>query len=172
MSAALALLWLATLAAWLLSRRKPRAPDAAAAAPAVTASAPSEPPAGRTGAPPPVSLRAGGTDAPPVGEPRPSASKARAKFHDACRHHDAAAARRWLLAWLGAAWPEAPPTGLGAFAKQCADAALGAALSDLERACYAGGPWSGENLAVLLKDLPKMPSHGGPQAPPIAPLYR
>ena len=178
-SAGLALLWLATMVAWWLSRRKPRAPAAAGGQPDVAAPAvaPSAAPqtgfsASRTGAPPAAAAAAREETAPAPAEPRAGASKARAKFQEACRGNDAAAARRWLLAWAGAAWPEAPPAGLGAFAKRCTDAALVAALADLERACYAGAEWRGESLASMLKELPKTPTHAGPRTPPIAPLYR
>ena len=167
-SAGLALLWLATMAAWWLSRRKPRAPETAAAPPAVAAPAVAPSAAPHTGLGP---SRAG---APPAasGEPRAGAAKARAKFQEACRSNDAARARRWLLAWAASAWPDAPPTGLGAFAKRCTDTALIGALAELERACYAGGEWRGESLASMLKELPKSASPTGPRTPPIAPLYR
>jgi hypothetical protein len=133
-SLALAVLWLATLAAWWHSaRRRP-------------ASAPR-----------------------PVTEsvPGPAAGEARKAFRQACRENSPQAARRHLLAWARAAWPQDPPHGLRALAARLDDAALGNLLDQLDRACYAGGAWQGE---ALLKGLESLPGKPGPAARPAAQL--
>ena len=70
----LALLWVATLAAWLWSRRRRQRR--------------------RPVAPPP----------PPRREARPDAAAERTAFHAACARNDAPAARRHLLDWMSGAW--------------------------------------------------------------------
>ncbi|HUN77095.1 MAG TPA: hypothetical protein VMU40_21470 [Steroidobacteraceae bacterium] len=107
--------------------------------------------------------------APPV--PGPSASRCRARFLDACRANDARAARRHLLAWAGATLPSAP-AGLNGMARLSGNAELVRLLRDLDRACYAGGPWQGGPLARALHSLPP-PQHGSPpRSSSLAPLYR
>jgi hypothetical protein len=110
---------------------------------------------------------------PPVAAPAApvSAGRARSKFHEACRRDDPHAARRALLAWVAAAWPNSTNTGLHGLAKQFADPAVAAALADLERACFAGGAWDGARLAAAFPELPK-PARAGSGDSPIAPLYR
>ena len=142
-SAGLGLLWLATMIGWWISRRRPPQEPAAPTAPAM---------------PPPMTK--------PV-----DAARARGKFHEACRRHDASAARRWILAWVAAAWPDPAPTGLSAFAKKLSDPPQIEALAQLERACYAGAEWNGETLAMAFKDLPKPQAHAVARESGIAPLY-
>jgi len=116
----LVILWLATLLAWWLSRR--RAPKVSLPTPAAA----------------------------PV---RPSESQARNRFQSACRINDPVAARRALLEWAQARWPDAPPAGLRALAGRL-DPEVDALLIDLDRACFAGGQWNGSALAQALKRLP------------------
>lgn len=115
-------LWLATLLAWWLSRR--RAPSVSVPTPA---------------------------PAPPV---RQSESQARDRFQSACRINDPVAARRALLEWAQARWPDAPPAGLRALAGRLDDPEVDTLLIDLDRACFAGGQWNGSALAQALKRLP------------------
>lgn len=173
LSAGLGLLWVVTLLGWWISRR--RAPAVAQRlTPVMPAQAPLVPPASTVPAastvPTSAAALSSGPARPPNGAP-PSASRARAQFQDACRRSDAAAARRSLMAWAAAAWPDAHAAGLGALAKRFADPRVGEALAELDRACYAGAAWEGGKLAQLLQDLPK-PGARGTQESPIAPLYR
>jgi hypothetical protein len=132
-------LWLATLVAWWLSRRK-----APAAAPANPAAAPVMPPA---------------------------ATQARGDFRAACQRNDAPAARRALLAWTLAAWPDAPQ-GLGALGRRLGDERIAARLAELDRACYAGASWDGAALLAVLQDLPTPARSACADKGRIAPLYR
>lgn len=153
LSLALALLWLATLAAWWWSRR---------------ARAPAKPAAAR------VPVRRGGDAA------ASTAAEARAAFQRACRENDAPAARRQLLAWwraergggngdkAGAAAMDGA-AGLAAVSRAVDDASLRALLRELDRACYGGGEWHGAALAAALQRLPTasspVPAGAGPGLP-------
>jgi hypothetical protein len=140
-SVALALLWIATMLAWWRTRRRRAVP------------------------PPPVAVRAEGTASPPR-----NAAQARVQFQQACARDDAQAARRSLLAWVAAAWPEESVAGLDALARRLHDEAITARLQELDRACYAGGPWQGAPLLAVLKDLPRGPGRSGGGGG-LAPLY-
>jgi hypothetical protein len=63
---------------------------------------------------------------------------ARQRLQQACLADDARTARAALLAWAQAAWSADPPQGLGAVARRFAERAVTDALTDLERALYAG----------------------------------
>jgi hypothetical protein len=142
----LGLLWIATVAAWLITRK-----------------------------------RGGSSGEPFAGE---SASKGdsaalrarplRAAFLAACQENDAPQARRNLLLWANAERPGAPIRGLNALAKLTGDREIANELEALDRACYAGAPWTGSRLATLLTELPSV--HRDPQsrrrARDLAPLYR
>jgi hypothetical protein len=142
----LAVLWLATLAAWfgskwLVSKKRSSSPSAS-----------QDEMSGASG----------------------SAAQARAAFLAACRRNDALAARRALLAWARAKAPDAPPAGLNALAKQIDDSALAAQVRDLDRACYAGETWhGGEALAQALTELPMQKNAVPPsqRRSSLAPLY-
>ncbi len=176
-SAALGLLWIATMIGWWRSRRRPSPPaerreptlpsDGPSSAPArlATGSAAADAQAG-------ASRSATATAPVPVADKPLRASRARAQFQDACHRGDAAAARRALLAWAGAAWPDERVTGLQALAKRIGDPEVGTAIAELERACYAGEAWDGSTLATRLTELPKATSRSDTHDPPIAPLYR
>jgi hypothetical protein len=175
-SAALGLLWIATMIGWWRSRRRPppaerKEPtlpsDGPPSAPVRLAAASAEPNAHAEG-----SRSGAASDPVPVADKPLRASRARAQFQDACHRGDAAAARRGLLAWAGAAWPGERVTGLQALAKRIGDPDAGAAIAELERACYAGGAWDGSTLATRLTELPKATSRTDTHDPPIAPLYR
>ncbi len=165
-SAALGLLWLATLIAWRLSRlRTPSAipaPDADAGRHNMAAG-------GRAAAA--AALAQGRSNAPNAASAPVDAARARRQFHDACRRNDAPAAHRWLLAWAASAWPGPAPSGLTAFAKRLGDPQLDASLGALDRACYAGGAWNGAGLAEALKVLPRTHARAKANAAGIAPLY-
>jgi hypothetical protein len=145
----LGVLWLATLAAWFVSRRfgwkqlgrKEETPSSASA-----------------------DALAGGADA----------RQARAAFEAACGKNDALAARRALLAWARARSPHAPPAGLNALAKQVDDPGLAVLIRGLDRACYAGESWQdGATLAHALRELPPSKRAVTPSQSesPLAPLY-
>jgi len=144
-SLALALAWLATLAGWYGSRRR--------------AALLLHPPLTPSGA-----LRASGS--PPSGT-----SRARSQFLEACRANDPRAARRNLLAWSGAEWPQPAPAGLNGMARVSGDAELGRLLRELDRACYAGGSWQGEALARALSELPLPARRSSARGSRLAPLY-
>ncbi|HMD74747.1 MAG TPA: BatD family protein [Steroidobacteraceae bacterium] len=137
-SAGLAFVWMATLLAWWLSRR--RAPGQA------------QPLSGAQ-------------------EAMLGAAQARTRFHAACRRNDAPAARRALLAWVAAAWPEESLPGLDALGRRIEDAALAPRLVDLDRACYAGATWNGADLLQALKELPPRRARSSGSGDGLAPLY-
>lgn len=140
-SIGLAVVWLSTLGAWLWSRRSRAGPR-----PMPTHTSPG-----------PRLLR-------------PDAAKERAAFRAACQADDPQAARAHLLAWMAALWG-APPAGINAVATRIGDAAIAELLRDLDRACYAGGPWQGNPLAAALTELPPFPGKAAPQRDGLAPLY-
>lgn len=109
----------------------------------------------------------------PLAEPAPgpAAGAARKAFRTACRENSPQAARKHLLAWARAAWPQDPPHGLRALAARLDDADLGALLDQLDRACYAGGAWQGEALLQGLESLPGKPGPAARQAAQLAGLY-
>ncbi len=152
-SAALALLWVATMLAWWRARRRR---DASPVAPSVAA------PRTETVA----AERSETVTAPP---PR-TATQARTQFHQACGRNDALVARRALLAWVAAAWPGEPIAGLDALARRLHDDAISARLQELDRACYAGAAWQGAPLLAVLKDLPRAADRSGGGGG-LAPLY-
>jgi hypothetical protein len=160
-SGVLALLWLATLYAWRRSRRRGSTPSAVPNA----AATPNTSNTSRTASTPAT------RSAPAPSTPTAlTASQARGQFHDACRRNDAQRARRALLAWVAAAWPDESLPGLEALAKRLGDAAITAHLLELDRACYAGSAWNGAALLELLKDLPRRDSKSGGGGG-LAPLY-
>jgi BatD DUF11 like domain len=141
-SLALAVLWLGTLAAWWRSsRRNPQRPS----------SGPNQP-----------------TEA-PVSTPR--MAEARNAFRQACRENNPLTARRHLLDWAHATWPQHPPIGLKALAKRLDAPALEPLLNQLDRACYAGGEWRGETLLNSLKALSGRPGPAAGTPPELAGLY-
>ncbi|MDD3762776.1 MAG: BatD family protein [Nevskiales bacterium] len=121
-SLALAVLWLATLAGWWVQRRR-----AVAAVP-----------------PPDAAMDAAAVAL--------GAANARKAFVQACAANDAPAARRHLLAWAGAVWPDAAPAGLHALARRLGEPQITVLLQQLDRACYApDGAWQGEALARAIR---------------------
>jgi len=146
-----ALLWVLTLLAWWVASRR-----RVAAAQRAGASGESQGPSARA---------------------RPTARDTWRAFREGCERNDPLAARRALLDWAAARWPEAKGLGLRAVAerleagKLAADELLGLLL-DLERACYAGGEWRG---AALLEALGKAaPSAAAPTSRKpviLGPLY-
>jgi hypothetical protein len=129
-SGGLALLWLGTLGAWWYSRRR-RVPASAAVGPATPAGAAHRPAS------------------------RPSAAGALAQLQQACAANDAAAARRYLLEWAAATWPESPPRGLNAIARRLDAQRFEEPIRALDRACYSGSAWDGTALAQLFAAAPK-----------------
>jgi hypothetical protein len=143
-SLALVVLWLGTMAAWWRFRRKGSIPPASVAVPAASGS--------------------------PSSGTAPGVHNARKAFLQSCGTGDAPAARRHLLAWACATWPDDPPTGVNALALRLGRPELAPLLRRLDRACYAGGDWDGGPLADALTSLstPK-PTAGATQA--LAGLY-
>lgn len=145
-SIGLAIVWLATLGAWLWSRRSRTAP--------------------------PANRGPGVRNPTPSGSPRAplDVSREHAAFRAACEANDAHAARAHLLTWATALWGTAP-AGINAIAARIGDSAVDALLRDLDRACYAGGAWQGRELAAALTELPPPPARTGRRRDGLAPLY-
>lgn len=140
-SIGLAVVWLATLGAWLWSRRSRAAPRSV---PAVSSRGPRQ--------------------------LRPEPAKERAAFRAACDANDPHAARAHLLAWASAIWGTAP-AGINAIAARIGNDVLAELLRDLDRACYAGGTWQGGPLAAALTELSAPPGKTAHQRDGLAPLY-
>jgi len=100
----------------------------------------------------------------------PDPDRERAAFLAACEASDAPAARAHLLAWTAAHW-SAAPAGINAIAARIGDPAIADLLRDLDRACYAGGPWRGHALATALATLPGAPDKRSRERDGLAPLY-
>ncbi len=79
----------------------------------------------------------------------PRMAQARKAFQQACRESDAQAARRHLLEWAHATWPQDPPAGLKALAERLDDETFKPLLNQLDRACYTDGVWQGAALLEL-----------------------
>jgi hypothetical protein len=96
---------------------------------------------------------------------------ARKAFRQACHDDNPHAARRTLLGWARATWPSDPPLGLQALSDRLDDAESKSLLKQLDRACYAGGTWTGKPLAETLTRLDGN-TKGRTAAPPgLAGLY-
>ena len=163
-----AVLWLATLLAWWLQRRR------AATLPAVVAVAP-VPPARSAGAGTVAAAATAGAVSLDKGAAKPAAVKVNlgstlGALQAACRANDPQAARRHLLEWASRHWPESPPAGLNALALQLGDAKLVGPLQELDRACYTGAAWHGETLAQLFT-APPAPVTAKQAKPVIPDLY-
>ncbi len=103
----------------------------------------------------------------PAGIPRPTpgqksrtgedAAKAKSRFQAACRANDPSQARRNLLVWAAAHWPDDPPAGLDQLAQRLGDPHAREALNELDRLLYRGEDqtWNGKALAQALTRLPK-----------------
>lgn len=124
LSAALALLWIATALGWWYTQRRAQ---------------PAQP----------------GKIREPVAAEAPSASGAFKAFRNACLNNNPHAARKNLLAWAAAAWPDNPPAGLNELSRRLGGAKLIEALRQLDRACYMNDAWHGSFLAKLLPSPPK-----------------
>jgi hypothetical protein len=140
-SAGLAGLWLATVGAWLFTRRSGATRTAAPTSPTATT------------------------------KDSPKAAEARRAFHESCRNNDAPSARRHLLDWARATWPNDPPLGIKRLADRLADPQTGAMLAELDRACYAGGTWQPQALSERLKTLSVEPASGKRAPTGLAELY-
>ncbi len=139
----MAMLWLGTLFAWWFTRsRNPLGPTVGA-----------------------------GQPLPAPAAPTVAAADAREAFRQACRESNPQAARRHLLDWAGALWPADSPIGLKALAERLDAPNLRPLLSQLDRACYAGGEWHGELLLNELKTLSKRDKSDARSAAALAGLY-
>ncbi|MBI3432544.1 MAG: protein BatD [Hydrogenophilales bacterium] len=140
LSLGLGILWLATLSAWWMGRRRSR---------------------GHRPVPPDVARTANTL----------TAAGARKAFHQACQANDPHTARRCLLEWARAAWPDDPPLGLRVLTDRLDDARLQPLLKQLDRVCYAGGAWDGKLLADELKALAGDAKGLSRTVPELAGLY-
>lgn len=147
LSIALAAVWLATLGAWLWSRRPRSALPRTA---------------------PPGSPSATASSGARRAHPEPP--KERAAFRTACETNDAHAARAHLVTWAAALWGTTP-AGVNAIAARIGDPAVAELLRDLDRACYAGGAWRGHALAAALTELPAAHDQSARARKRLAPLY-
>ncbi len=107
----------------------------------------------------------------PVAIPSIGASQARSAFLKACGENDPRAARRHLLAWVDAEWPDSSPAGLNGLARRIGQPQIETLLRELDRACYAGGTWRGDGLAHALSELPALASRATGRGSQLAPLY-
>jgi hypothetical protein len=171
-SVGLAVAWLATLGAWLWSRRSRSAPPTAdgsgARGPDKLSERSTESALDiqrQNSAPNP---RQNGTPKPR--QPALDPAKERAAFRAACEANDAHAARAHLLAWTAVRWG-ALPAGINAVVATIGDANVAELLRDLDRACYAGGAWQGHPLAAALTDLPALTGKTARARDRLAPLY-
>ncbi|HEY6642716.1 BatD family protein [Povalibacter sp.] len=100
----------------------------------------------------------------PRAAPLPGRDEARARreFLAACKLNDARSARRALLEWTQARWPNSPPLGLRDVAVRLDDPEITTLLLELDRACFAGAPW---NSAALAKALERLPEPSGTKHP-------
>ncbi len=92
--------------------------------------------------------------------------KAYKAFQEACLANDPHQARRHLLDWASAIWPENPPAGLNALSRRMDDEKLASALRELDRACYANQAWLGLDLVHLPKGGPLRKQEGKTSALP------
>jgi hypothetical protein len=96
------------------------------------------------------------------------------QFRRACEANDAHAARKHLLAWAAANWPDDSPRGLDELARRLPDQAAGH-LAELDRELYAPGQrgWNGgqawQALSPLLQANKANTQHADSAALP--PLY-
>jgi hypothetical protein len=142
-SLGLGLLWLATLAGWLMTRGR----------------------GGRGGGKPASQPTQQTLNA-------PGKSAAHAAFLAACKANDPSAARRNLLAWANGVLPEQRIPGLNALAKIIGNEVVADLLRTLDRACYAGKPWDGAALAHVFRKWPtRGTGNTGPEQK-LAQLYR
>ncbi|HEY4072893.1 MAG TPA: BatD family protein [Herbaspirillum sp.] len=130
----LVVLWIGTLLAWRLSRRR------------------------KTGSGPNLAVTQEKTTEKIRPAKRHAAGSALSALAQACRDNDAQAARRALLAWAAGVWPDAPPRGINALAERLDDARVADLLKQLDRACYIGAAWKGASLAEAFETPPHTPA--------------
>ncbi|MDE2455876.1 MAG: hypothetical protein KGL43_19985, partial [Burkholderiales bacterium] len=177
LSAALALLWAATAAGWWLDRRRLASRPAAAAPASASASASVSGSGSGTGSGTGTGTGTGtgsgsGSAAAKLPESRqPNPDAARRSLLQHCERGAAAEARSDLLDWADAQWPDLHGAGLQAIEARVTDAAFIRALRDLDRACFAGGPWDGAALRQAFAGL-RLPQQKERRArDPLGSLY-
>ena len=87
-----------------------------------------------------------------------AARKFRKEFRHACQRGDAWQAKRALIKWASATWPENPPAGLEDLARRFKNKEASKELKTLNSALYAGTEqaWDrGSKLAEIIRELPK-----------------
>jgi len=110
----------------------------------------------------------------PKAEPKPALRKILRDLGSACAVSDAAAARTALLQYGEARFASSPPRSLGALAALLPEPPAHEVLA-LEAHLYgaATGPWRGDGLNALCKDLESAAAAPAPPpADPLLPLYR
>jgi hypothetical protein len=163
LSAAFAVLWVATLLAWWLARRRSARRAADAAATAAKSAAPSSAmnagaSSGTSAGMPAAKSSATDKVRPGLGPavrttPAGSLAAARRAVLQACADNAPQLARDALLVWARRQWPQAPadaPGGLIALARRVEGTPLAPLLRELERACSTGEGWQGAALAQAL----------------------
>lgn len=111
--------------------------------------------------------------APAPAPKHPDGSGARGRFLSACQDGDAGRARRDLMVWAGAHWPEAPPSGLEDLAGRLETEEQKALVLELNRALYKDGSqkWDGGPLARALTKLPSAKARDGRGKDALPELY-
>ena len=147
-SAALAVLWLATLLLWWRAHRSALPHGGSTDTNASAANSGSALPTARR-----------------------SASATLASLQRACTANDPHLARQHVLEWATAVWPQSPPRGLTSLAERLKDARYALPLQQLDRACYtADMAWNGTALAHAFAQPPK-PGAAAKSTPLIPDLY-
>lgn len=109
-----------------------------------------------------------------TGKPdRPDVRAAQRRFQSACRSGNPQPARRALLEWAGAHWPEDPPAGLDDLIARLDDPSARRALAELDRRLYRQeeGDWDGTSLAKAIPRLPQIGTRRQVKGP-LPELYR
>jgi hypothetical protein len=104
---------------------------------------------------------------------RPALRKIMRDLNSACAVNDAAAARSALLNYADVRFAPNPPRSLGALAALLREPAAREVLA-LEAHIYgaAAGPWRGDGLEAVLRDLDTAEAPQRAAAEPLRPLYR
>lgn len=83
----------------------------------------------------------------------PHAEKSRQAFQQACAENDKHSARKYLLDWARATWPQDPPVGLKALSRRLDNPVSQQLIMQLDRACYVDEDWQGSALRDALEQL-------------------
>lgn len=102
-----------------------------------------------------------------------TARQARNEFLAACKNNDAGKARKSLLSWAKAHWPNNPPKGLNELSSLLGNPQQAQLLKDLDSAVYSGTSqaWDGIKLAESLTRFPEKFTRAGTKQP-LPALYQ